>query len=560
MFTNAQVPQSLRALNYVPNECYSLSVLHLDSMAKNFELQALDKDHVLNAFYKKSKFVKTLMKSWINKDDKLGVDFTAAMAYCDANIIMLPLNNEAKFEKMLNSLAKQKIPFESMKIGGKAVRYCAYEETGLSVHLFCTSDMAFAFLYVENYNVEVLPVKDMAKQRCDELFQSGFLQSPEGKYFVENHMSSYVYYSPESPNTKQFFNVAAKLGVSDYKDALRQMNIKTFTRGEVRKNTMTSVMEIFEGEEQMAPILIEEDRLNSKQLEKLLPYAGPAPLAIMTCNVQGIGDMMSPVMSAFPSFQPMASFVNNSFLVRYNADNVLFVTMLDESQAVLGSLELYVQESNRIKDSTYHAAKEMYEKYLSQSEDEEFMESEELKEINYYALMGMMYAAASGDSLSGRKSLLHEEKDGWNVYTILTSRLDYEDKEVYVESEEEADEALEEALELEPIIVYDTTAYVLVHDGFLFCTNTSEAFKDIRKPSGKPQTLPVEEMLNRPVYASADVATLASLSGIRIDVPISDLVIYLEGNTVVTNLNAVRGLKHGMFYEMVKIVADLVNE
>ena len=63
-----------------------------------------------------------------------------------------------------------------------------------------------------------------------------------------------------------------------------------------------------------------------------------------------------------------------------------------------------------------------------------------------------------------------------------------------------------------------------------------------------------------PVYASANIATLVSMSGVSIDIPISDLVIYLEGNAVITKFNAVRGLKHGMLYEIVKIVSDLMKE
>ena len=560
MFSHAQVPQSLRVLNYVPDECYSVSVMHLDSIAKNCELQALDKDHVLNVFYKKSKFVKSFVKSWINKDDKLGVDFTSAMAYCNSNLIMIPLNDEKKFEKLLSDIVKTKLPFESIGVGGIPVRYFTYEESEvMSVHLFCTDDMAFAFLYVANSNVEKVPSREIVIQQCSELFHSKFLQSVEGKYFVDNKMSSYVYYSPESPYTKQILNtVTAKLGAKEAKDALNQMNIKTFTRGEVRKNKMTSVMQIFEGEGPLISKGIGEDQMRSDQLEKLLPYAGSAPLAIMTCNVQGIGEMMSPVMSAFPSFKPLVDFVNNPFLIRYNADNVLFVSMVDQEQDVRKSLDKYVKEFNWTKDSTYKAAKEMYEKYAKQLNGEsEESEEENEEEINYF-MMGMLYATMGSDSLSGRKSLMHENMDGWDVYTILTSKRSYEEEVVVEEVLEEGAEPKEKE-EQEPVLAYDS-AYVLVHDGMLFFTNSKDAFDDIRKPSGKPQNVPVDEMLSRPVYATADLATLVAMSGVRVDIPFSDLVIYDEGNTVVTTFNAVRGLKHGMFYEIVKIVSDLMRK
>ena len=44
----AQAPAKLRVLDYVPDSCYSLQIIYPDSLAEEIELDAIERDHLLD--------------------------------------------------------------------------------------------------------------------------------------------------------------------------------------------------------------------------------------------------------------------------------------------------------------------------------------------------------------------------------------------------------------------------------------------------------------------------------------------------------------------------------
>ena len=100
----AQVPKHLRVLNYVPDSCYSLTMMNLDTIARVMELESLHRENVLKPLYDSLKFSKKLIQSWIKKDDKLGIDFTASAAFVDSRYFLLPLNNEKRNKELRRRL------------------------------------------------------------------------------------------------------------------------------------------------------------------------------------------------------------------------------------------------------------------------------------------------------------------------------------------------------------------------------------------------------------------------------------------------------------------------
>ena len=144
--TFAQVPKHQRVLHYVPDSCYSVTLINLDTLARVMELEAMHTEKVLKPLYDSIKFSKKLVQSWLKRDNKLGIDFTATAAMADSRYYFLPLNNEKNFEKMVRSLDKSLPPFETMTDAeGRKFRCMSISseyDYGTSSALICTEDVA----------------------------------------------------------------------------------------------------------------------------------------------------------------------------------------------------------------------------------------------------------------------------------------------------------------------------------------------------------------------------------------------------------------------------------
>ena len=140
----AQVPKYQRVLNYVPDSCYSLTMINLDTLARVTELESLHRENILKPLYDSMKFSKKLVQSWIKRDNKLGIDFTATMVIADSRYYLLPLNNERNFEKMVRSLGKSLPPFETLTDpeGRKFRCMTIGTEYGMNFAVMCTEDVA----------------------------------------------------------------------------------------------------------------------------------------------------------------------------------------------------------------------------------------------------------------------------------------------------------------------------------------------------------------------------------------------------------------------------------
>ena len=140
----AQVPKHLRVLNYVPDSCYTVTLINLDTLATVTELESLHLEKVLKPIYDSLKFTKKLVQSWIKRDNKTGIDFTATAAYADSRYYFIPLNNERNFEKLVRSIDKSYPPFETMTDPEGRKFRCMFIESeyGINSALICTEDVA----------------------------------------------------------------------------------------------------------------------------------------------------------------------------------------------------------------------------------------------------------------------------------------------------------------------------------------------------------------------------------------------------------------------------------
>ena len=99
-----QNPQPPRVLSLIPDDCYQLQLINWSELSNDFELAALDKDKILNPLYKEKKIIKSFVRSWIQMDDKSGIDFSTTAAFINKNCLIVPLSNEKNFEKTVRKV------------------------------------------------------------------------------------------------------------------------------------------------------------------------------------------------------------------------------------------------------------------------------------------------------------------------------------------------------------------------------------------------------------------------------------------------------------------------
>lgn len=561
----AQVPKHLRVLNYVPDSSYSISMVNLDTLARAFELESMHRENFLKPLYDSLKFSKKLVQSWIKKDSKLGVDFTATAAMVDSRYIILPLNNEKNFEKTIRSLDKSVPPFETMTDpSGRKFRCMLFDEESISAAVICTEDVACLALLNDMNAIYSSPVfnstipdtndfelmwesfhnnKETPMQLWTRISRSKFASSELATTMLTKGWDSYTAYRSNNPLIRNLSNAVAVFFPTskDVQDAFAKLDMELFSRGDVFHDRITAVSEIH----QRTPIPeFQALKSSPEALRRLMPYVSGDYLVLAASSIEGYGDLAKPYMTTLPQWRELCPLLNKPFVFTLALSATEYqmqaVTLIDHPEQVRGALERYVAVCNHITDSTFHARKKAMDEKKKENASEEPMSSPQFPEdFDTFEMLGLSFASAVDpeDSTINMKTLNHKKIDGWDAYVIITNKKEM-DYETFTQ------------------IVKEDSSCVLVKDGLMFYTKSLKGIETLSQPFEREWP---KEFLNHAVFAQVDFNAFVALLGPEAAMPIRDMVCFVDGNTFTMNVNAVPGLRHGVLYEVVIYVMDLIK-
>lgn len=554
----AQVPRHQRVLNYVPDSCYSLTLLNLDTLAKVSELESLHMEKVLKPLYDSVKFSKKLVQSWIKRDDKTGIDFTATAAFANSRYYLLPLNNERNFEKMVRSIDKSFSPFETITDSdGRKIRCMTIEtEYGMGYAVICTEDVACIVTLVymnfnsesivdlpDTFNIEswvnLVMVQESPMQVWERMSHSKFASSETATTMLANGWDSYMGYKRGSSILRTMSSLMAEFFPSsaEIQKAVNQLNIEVFSKGDVGHDHITSYSEFHYNNTQPK---VQTMKSSPEKLKKLLPYFSGDYTVLAINAMEGYSEPAKPYTDALRQWGELFQLMNKPFIFTMSSlveNNIMFSTIVEEPKAVRGILERYVETSNHITDSVRknEPIVEVVEEPESQPENEKPVEYNE----GYIELKDeFVDTETPEDSIIDMKTLVCEKIGEWDAYIILTYKKEM-DYETYTQ------------------IVKKDSSCVLVKDDLLFFTKSLSALKSLSQPLEREWP---KEYFEHNFYARADLSTLVHFIGIDFTMPLRDVVCYVDNNNFTMNLNAEPGLRHGVLYEMVKLTIDILQQ
>jgi len=561
----AQVPKHLRVLNYVPDSCYSLTMMNLDTIARVMELESLHRENVLKPLYDSLKFSKKLIQSWIKKDNKLGIDFTASAAFVDSRYFLLPLNNEKNFEKTVRSIEKSMPKFETMTdLDGRKIRCLVVEDASveLSVAVFCTEDVACLALLTDPnalYSSALQPTIDVESDTVDieqwintmcnnltespmkvwtRLSRSKFAESQTVTNMLTKGWSSYTAYKQGSSILRTLSSAMGMLfpASGELQKTVKEMDLEMFSRVEARHDRLTSYSEVHARSEQPG---LQALKSSPEKLKKLLPYVSGDYMSLVVSAMEGYGDLAKPYMDTYPQWRELCPLFNKPFVFTASAlddNNMQIVTLVEHPEKVQGILERFVEISNHITDSINKSQPIVLEDVV----EEPAVATEEVVEVPVEPANEepMDYPwIEQEDSTINMKTLVYKKIGGWDAYIIITkkSSMDYE---TFTR------------------VVKDDSACVLVKDDLLFYTKSLNALESLSQPMEREWP---KEYLEHNLFARIDFGSFVALLGPEAAMPVRDMDFYFDGNTFTMNINAELGLRHGVLYEVVKFVVDIVR-
>jgi len=571
----AQVPKHQRVLNYVPDSCYTVTLINLDTLARVMELESLHMEKVLKPLYDSVKFSKKLVQSWIKRDKKTGIDFTASAAFVDSRYYFLPLNNERDFEKMVRSIDKSFPPFETMiDSEGRKIRCMTIAtEYEMNYAVICTEDVAcFMTLtnmeaifnsmpseaIVDSFDIESwlnsVMVQESPMQVWERLSHSKFASSATAATMLANGWDSYTGYKQGSSILRTFTSVLEMVAPSstELKESINQLSLELFSKVEARHDRITGYSEFHLDNGQSVKQTMKS---SPDKLRKQLPYVSGDFIVLVINTMEGYGELAKPYLGLPNQWGELAQLLNKPFVFTMSSldeNNIMFSTIVEKPEEVRGILERYVETSNHITDSVRKSIPvvEVVEKPLDEplikveevsEEPETQPENEEPVEYNenYVELMDpVIYAETPEDSTINMKTLVYKKIDGWDVYIILTNKEEM-DYETYTQ------------------IVKEDSSCVLVKDDLLFFTKSLNVMHSLSQPMEREWS---KEYFEHNLYARADLNTLVHLIGEDVTLPLRDVVAYVDNNTFTINLNAEPGLRHGIVYEIMKFAIDFIQQ
>ena len=539
--TFAQKPRHLRVLDYVPDSCYSLSIVNLDTLARVFELEAMHRDNLLQTLYDSVKPSRKIVQSWIKRDNKTGVDFTATAAFVDSRYVLLPLNNERNFEKMIRSLDKSVPPFVTMTDpNGRKIRCMSLEDLDITAVVICTEDVAcFALLTDLNavYSAMMSGDYDLGyswqespMQVWTRLSRSQFAKSGVAAAMMEKGWNSYTTYN-QSNYFRYFADILFNeigLPYVELQKTFGQIELEAFSKGDVFQDRITAYSEY---QLHNVPADFQSLKSSPESLKKLMPYVSGDYLMLAISSLEGFGDLAKPFMDGLPQWQEVAPLMNKPFVFTASSlDEVTMqvVTLVDHPEEVRGMLERYVEISNHIADS------------IRKIVVTEWEYPEEVVEIETPDTTELIYPfpfVEAEDSTLNMKILTYKKLGGWDTYIITTKKRSF-DYETYA------------------YVVRDDSVCVFVKGNLLLYSKGLGTLGSLSQPFEHEWP---SECFEHPIYARADFDALVPLFGPDAAIPVRDMVCYTDEGTFTMNFNAVPGLRHGIIYEMVKYLIDVIK-
>ena len=521
-----QNTQTLRVLNLVPDDCYQLQLIEWPELATSFELAALDKDKILNPLYKEKKVIKDFVHSWVQQDSKCGIDFTATAAYINSNCLLVPLNDEKSFEKMVRKMG-EKASFQSITHNGQTFRYLS------DGSILCTNDMACIFVtnkFEDEIETPLGELQQTVLQNWDKMQRSTFPTSEIGKFFIQRGMISYVAYNAQHPDLKMLSGIINKQN-SSLSSNLDKLNLLMFSTGSADKNQILGKTELYMSTPKgLEPISM--TNLSSEGTRPLLPYLLENPIVVISCNVTGLGDSLAPYLSFRPEIQALAPLLNHPFIGSLDSDKgYLLCTTLDNPKAVQPALEQYVALRNQAVDSAFKARQ--------LNDDEAVVEVDEESGDDEESVEEAPYRPSSEDSLVNHKQLTHTHADGYDLYILTTYKKDL-DYETFTW-----------------VYKYDTVCYIMTKDNKLFLFGETELMQKVLNPT---KSVPAGIRTQDPFYARVDLNTLFREIEEEGIIPLRDIVIQTEDNIMTLEANAVDGLTHNIMYELVKAAVEEITK
>lgn len=563
----AQVPKHLRVLNYVPDSCYSVAVVNLDTLARVFELEAMHRENFLKPLYDSMKLSKKLVQSWIKKDNKLGIDFTASAAYADSRYIFFPLNNEKYFEKTIRSLDKKVPPFETMTDSeGRKFRCLLIDDADMSAAVICTEDVACLALLTDPYALFSSPVfqstisdtsdfevmyealnqanKETPMQLWTRISHSKFVESQTAATMISKGWNSYTAYQQGNSLINTMVSMAQLYlpASEDIKRAVSELDIELFSKAEVYHDRVTTKSEFHYRTKQK-----EGNKLKfaPDAVKRLMPYVSGDYVILAVSAMEGYGDLVKPYMNSLPQWRELCPLLNKPFVVTVSMSDVGYqmqaVTLVENPGEIRGALERYVEISNYITDSTYKARKKLETPVIEEVVEEPEGVNEEVVEQPVVPDVEepMDYP------------LIEQEDSTINMKTLTFKKISDMDAYIVVTKKQEMD------YETFTWIVKDDSMCVLVKDGLLFVTNSLAWSGTLLQPVEHDWP---KEYLEHNLFARIDLGAFATFLGPEAALPVRDADFYVDGNTFTMNINAEPGLRHGVLYEILKYAKNLIGD
>lgn len=562
----AQVPKHLRVLNYVPDSCYSVAVVNLDTLARVFELEAMHRENFLKPLYDSMKLSKKLVQSWIKKDNKLGIDFTASAAYADSRYIFFPLNNEKNFEKTIRSLDKKVPPFETMTDSeGRKFRCLLIDDADLSTAVICTEDVACLALLTDPYALFSSPVfqstisdtsdfevmyealnqanKETPMQLWTRISHSKFVESQTAATMISKGWNSYTAYQQGNSLINTMVSMAQLYlpAPEDIKRAVSELDIELFSKAEAYHDRVTTKSEFHYRTKQK-----EGNKLKfaPDAVKRLMPYVSGDYVMLAISAMEGYGDLVKPYMNSFPQWRELCPLLNKPFVFTISMSETGYqiqaVTLVENPGEIHGALERYVEISNYITDSTYKARKKLETAVIEEVVEEPEVVNEEVVELPV--------VPATEEPMD--YPLIEQEDSTINMKTLTFKKINDMDAYIVVTKKQEMD------YETYTLIVKDDSMCVLVKDGLLFVTNSLAWSGTLLQPVEHDWP---KAYFGHPLYVHLDINAFVAILGQENVMPVRDMTCVVDEDTFTMNLNAVPGLRHGILYEMIKYMVDLIG-
>lgn len=240
-----------------------------------------------------------------------------------------------------------------------------------------------------------------------------------------------------------------------------------------------------------------------------------------------------------PEYQALLPLLGKPFVcTMLDEGDLLFATNMDDNIDIQEVLKKYVSAHNDQVDSLFKVRSEE----PAVEPDWENFDGDDV-ELRLEMMEQIMLNQQSVDPSVNKKSVEYIPNSDLDVYAILTTK---------------------------SVMNYDTytqelgldTSYVVVKDKNLFYTKSPSTFDFIRRPAGKPDAFS-EDWLGHSFFMRFDMERMMDMiagSGLEdFNFPLNDLTMFFDGTVLTTNVQGVKGLKHGLCYEMFKSFSDIIK-